>query len=122
MRFSKADGGLPDLLNRILADARDRDMREQAVDVISREPLTGNRLSRRRNGRNGGIRIWYSGRIRTICPLAAFCQQRELGPCPVRRALQRRIQGFLYRRPGNDAGLLAPASHGANCHAQVLRE
>ncbi len=46
MRFSKADGGLPDLLNRILADARDGDMREQAVYVISREPLTGNRLSR----------------------------------------------------------------------------
>ncbi len=46
MRFSKADGGLPDLLNRILADAGDRDMREQVIDVISREPLAGNRLSR----------------------------------------------------------------------------
>jgi len=46
MRFSKADSGLPDLLNRILADARDGDMREQVTDVISREPLTGNRLSR----------------------------------------------------------------------------
>jgi hypothetical protein len=46
MRFSKADGRLPDLLNRIFADAGDRDMREQVIDVISREPLTGNRLSR----------------------------------------------------------------------------
>jgi len=46
MRFSKADGGLPDLLNRILADARDRDMRKQVIYIISREPLTGNRLSR----------------------------------------------------------------------------
>ena len=46
MRFSKADGGLPDLLDRILTDARDRDMREQVIDVIGREPLTGNRLSR----------------------------------------------------------------------------
>ena len=45
MRFSKADGGLPDLLNRILADVRDGDMRKQAIYVISREPLTGNRLS-----------------------------------------------------------------------------
>ena len=43
------------------------------------------------------MRIWYSGRIRAICPLAALCQQSELGPCPVRRALKRRIQGFLYR-------------------------
>jgi hypothetical protein len=46
MRFSQADGGLPDLLDRILADAGDGDMREQVIDVISREPLTGNRLSR----------------------------------------------------------------------------
>ena len=46
MRFSKADGGLPDLLNRILADARDRDMRKQVIYIIGREPLTGNRLSR----------------------------------------------------------------------------
>ena len=42
------------------------------------------------------MRIWYSGRIRAICPLAALCQQQgELGLCPVRRALKRRIQGFL---------------------------
>ena len=68
------------------------------------------------------MRIWYSGTIRAIGPLAALCQQSELGPCPVRRALKRRIQGFLYRWPRNDLGLLAPASHGANCHAQVLCE
>ena len=98
MRFRKADGGLPDLLNRILADAGDGDIREQVIDVISREPLTGNRLCRWRSGGNGGIRIWYSGTIRAICPPAtSFCQQSELGPCPVRRALKRRIQGFLDR-------------------------
>ena len=45
------------------------------------------------------MRIRYSGTIRAICPPAAFCQQSELGLCPVRRALQRRIQGFLDRRP-----------------------
>ena len=44
MRFSKADGGLLDLPNRILADAGDHDMRKQVIYVISREPLTGNRL------------------------------------------------------------------------------
>ena len=53
------------------------------------------------------MRIRYSGTIRAICPPAALCQQRELGPCPVRRTLQRRIQGFLDRRPRNDLGLLA---------------
>jgi len=46
MRFSKADGGLPDLLNRILADAGNRKVRKQVIYVISRETLTGNRLSR----------------------------------------------------------------------------
>jgi len=43
------------------------------------------------------MRIRYSGTIRATCPPATFCQQSELGPCPVRRALKRRIQGFLYR-------------------------
>ena len=68
------------------------------------------------------MRIWYSGRIRAICPSAAFCQQGELGLCPVRRTLKRRIQSFLYRWLRNDLRLLAPVSDGADGHAQVLRE
>ena len=34
-----------DLLNHILADAGDRKTRKQVIYVISRDPLTGNRLS-----------------------------------------------------------------------------
>jgi hypothetical protein len=45
MKFGKGDSGLLDLLNRILADAADRKMRKQVIYVISRDPLTGNRLS-----------------------------------------------------------------------------
>ena len=44
MRFSQADGGLPDLLNRILADAGNRKVRKQVIDVIRRDSLAGNRL------------------------------------------------------------------------------
>ena len=40
------DPGARQLTLRASADAGDRDMREQVIDVISREPLTGNRLSR----------------------------------------------------------------------------
>jgi len=53
---------------------------------------------------------------------AAFCQQSELGPRPVRRTLKRRIQSFLYRWLWNDLRLLAPVSDGADGHTQVLRE
>jgi len=48
MRFSKEDGGLLDLLNHITADAGDRDMRNQVIDVIGRQSLTRNPLSNRR--------------------------------------------------------------------------
>ena len=44
MTFSKADGGLPDLLNLILADAGNRKVRKQVIDVIRRDSLAGNRL------------------------------------------------------------------------------
>ena len=45
MRFSQGDGGSFDLLDRILADAGDREVREQVIYVIRRDPLAGNRLS-----------------------------------------------------------------------------
>ena len=45
MRFSKGDGGLLDLLNRVLADAGDRETRKQVIYVISRDSLTGYRQS-----------------------------------------------------------------------------
>ena len=45
MRFSKGDGGSFDLLDRILADAGDREVREQVIYVVRRDPLAGNRLS-----------------------------------------------------------------------------
>ena len=48
MRFSKVDGGLFDLLDRILADAGDRKTRKQVIYVIRRDSLTGNRLNGRR--------------------------------------------------------------------------
>ena len=68
------------------------------------------------------MRISHSGGIRAIRPSAAFCQQGELGFRPIRRTLERRIQSFLYRWFRNDLRLLAPVSHGADGHAQVLRE
>ena len=48
MRLSKEDGGLLDLLNHITADAGDRDMRKQVINVIGRQSLTRNPLSSRR--------------------------------------------------------------------------
>ena len=57
-----------------------------------------------------------------ICVLAVFCQQGELGLCPIRGALKRRIQGFLYRRPRNGLRPFAPVSDSANYHAKVLGE
>ena len=63
------------------------------------------------------MRISYSGGIHTIRPFAAFCQHGELGFCPVRRTLERRIQSFLYRWFRNDLRLLAPVSDGADGHA-----
>ena len=64
------------------------------------------------------MRIRYSGTIRAICPPAAFCQQSELGLCPVRRALQRRIQGFLYRWFRMISGRLRQEAR-CELHAQV---
>ena len=63
------------------------------------------------------MRISHSGGIHEIGPLAAFCQQGELGFRPVRRTLERRIQSFLYRWFRNDLRLLAPVSDGADCYA-----
>jgi hypothetical protein len=57
-----------------------------------------------------------------ICPIAAFCQQGELGSSPIRRTLKRRIQSFLYRWLWNDLRSLAPVSDGTNCHAKILGE
>ena len=68
------------------------------------------------------MRIWYLGRIRAICLLAVFCQQGELGLCPIRGALKCRIQGFLYRRFRNGLRSFAPVSDSADCHAKVLGE
>ena len=45
MRFSQGDGGPLDLLNRIPGGAGNRELREQVIDVIGRDPLPGNRLS-----------------------------------------------------------------------------
>jgi tetratricopeptide (TPR) repeat protein len=96
MRFSQGDGGLLDLLDGILPDAGDREVREQVIDVVRRDPLAGNRLNNRRSwsGRNEGVPIWYSGRIRAVYLLAVFGQQGELGLCAIRSTLKCRIQGF----------------------------
>jgi hypothetical protein len=53
MRFSQADGGLPDLLDRILADAGDRKTCKQVIYVIRRDSLTGNRLNVNNRGTRG---------------------------------------------------------------------
>ena len=45
MGFSQGNGGSLDLLNRIPGGAGDRELREQVIDVIRRDPLPGNHLS-----------------------------------------------------------------------------
>lgn len=69
------------------------------------------------------MRIWHSGKIHAIRPLAVLRQQQgELRLNPVRGTLKRRVQGILVRRLGNDLRPLALGSDGANSHAQVLGE
>ena len=41
MRFSQGNGGSFDLLDRVPRSAGDRELREQVIDVIRRDPLGG---------------------------------------------------------------------------------
>jgi len=47
-------------------------------------------------------------------------QHGELGFDAIRGALKRRVEDFLYRRPGDDLGISAPVGDGADGYAQML--
>ena len=46
--------------------------------------------------------------------------QGELCPYRIRCTRESSIQGFLYRRTRDNAGILAPVRNGPDCHAKML--